>query len=161
MRRKENFKSFADFRRFKFSAVALLYHKAQQIFLRQTLRGLLCLSLLNNYRTYRLTPLPRLTDTPLFLLHLPHDPSGFYLECRRFKKRGQARKTSLRQKPLQLHVLASNAASGLTSFPFNSGFRSLLPSSNTHFCPTMHSKSLRQLDSLPYRRVGRSCCGFC
>ena len=58
---------------------------------------------------------------------------GFYLECRRCKTRTSA-KTSLRQKLLQLHVLASNAVGRLTSFPFNSAFRPLLPVSNTHFC---------------------------
>ena len=75
---------------------------------------------------HALMQLPRLTDTPLLCLDLLHNPSGFYLECRRFNTRTGA-KTSLRQKPLQLHVLASNAVGGLTSFPFNSGFRSRLP----------------------------------
>ena len=67
---------------------------------------------------HALMQLPRLTDAPLLCLDLLHNPSGFYLECRRFNTRTGAKTSSLRQKPLQLHVLASNAVGGLTSFPF-------------------------------------------
>ena len=67
---------------------------------------------------HALMQLPRLTDAPLLCLDLLHNPSGFYLECRRFNTRTGAKTSSLGQKPLQLHVLASNAVGGLTSFPF-------------------------------------------